>query len=148
MSRSFARQSLIALAVLVLPLALVALVSSCAGPNTGPDDSQRPARTRASAADLAPAQTFEIRFGSELAGYLIDVLPTEPGTPDTRAYEPGTAVIQSLDRTLLGFISPHGTTYRFNEAGEAKTVGFGSRTTSITAFFRKNDPPTLTPTKN
>jgi len=145
MSRRCARSSLAALALLAVTWSLA---GACVGPNTGSDDSQRPARTRATAADLAPAQTFEIRFGSDLAGYLIDVLPTEPGQADTRAYEPGTAVIQSLDHTLLGFISPHGTTYRFNEAGEAKTVAFGSRTTSITAFFRKNDPPTLTPIKS
>jgi hypothetical protein len=147
MSRRRARPPLATPALLALIASTWPLAAACVGPGTGPDDSQRPARTRATAADLAPTQTFEIRFGSELAGYLIDVLPAEPGQPDTRAYEPGTAVIQSLDHTLLGFISPHGTTYRFDEAGEAQTVAFGSRSTSITAFFRKNDPPALTPIK-
>ena len=122
---------------------LLLLASACAGP--GSSDADRPARTVQSAAELAPSRTFEIRFGSELAGFLIDVLPAPPGTTDQRAYEPGTALIEARDRTLLGFISPRGTTYRFDASGEARTVGFGSRSTSISAFFRKNDPPTLVP---
>ena len=128
---------------LTLSALLLVLAPACAGP--GSSDADRPARTLASTADLSPTRTFEIRFGSELAGFLIDVLPAPPGTPDQRAYEPGTALIQARDRTLLGFISPHGTTYRFDASGEARTVGFGSRSTSISAFFRKNDPPTLVP---
>jgi len=126
-----------------LGAALLLLVPACAGP--GGTKGEHPARTRQSAEDLAPSRTFEIRFGSELVGYLIEVLPAPAGEPDTRAYEPDTAVIADLDRTLLGYISPHGTTYRFDAAGESHTVGFGSRSTSIKAFFRKNDPPTLTP---
>jgi len=134
--------------VLCAPLSLALLLApwlapACAGSSaSGPP---RPAPTLAAAADLEPTRTFEIRFGSELAGFLIDVLPAPPGTPDQRAYEPGTALIQARDRTLLGFISPRGTTYRFDASGAARTVGFGSRSTSITAFFRKNDPPTLVP---
>lgn len=132
---------------LLAPLTVLAtallLLAACAGP--GSAEADRPARTRQSAADLAPSRTYEIRFGSELVGYLIEVLPASAGAPDTRAYEPDTAVIADLDRKLLGYISPHGTTYRFDAAGESHTVGFGSRSTSITAFFRKNDAPTLTP---
>lgn len=127
-------------------LALLALVPACVGPNTGPDDS-RPARTRQSAADVAPSQAYTISFDGQVVGYLIEVLPMAAGSPDPRAYEPGTALIEDLDHTLLGYISPHATTYRFDESGAARTVGFGSRNSSITAFFRKNDPPTLTETK-
>lgn len=126
-----------------LAATLLLLVPACAGP--GGAEGERPARTRQSAEDLAPSRTNEIRFGSELVGYLIEVLPAPGGAPDTRAYEPDSAVIADLDRQLLGYISPHGTTYRFDAAGASHTVGFGSRSTSITAFFRKNDPPTLTP---
>jgi len=123
--------------------ALLLLAPACA--STGSTDAERPARTLESTADLEPTRTFEIRFGSELAGFLIEVLPAPADAPDTRAYEPGTALIQARDRTPLGFISPRGTTYRFDASGEARTVGFGSRSTSITAFFLKNDPPTLVP---
>jgi hypothetical protein len=123
-----------------LACALVLLAPACASA-----EAEHPARTRQSAADLAPSQTYEVRFGSELVGYLIEVLPAAAGAPDTRAYEPGTAVIADLKHTLLGYISPRGTTYRFDAAGQAHTVGFGSRSTSIAAFFLKNDPPTLTP---
>ena len=135
MSRRPALPSVLAAALLLVP--------ACAGPRGA--EGERPAPTRQSAADLAPSRTYEIRFGSELVGYLIEVLAAPAGAPDTRAYEPDTAVIADLDRTLLGYISPHGTTYRFDAAGESHTVGFGSRNTSITAFFRKNDPPTLVP---
>jgi hypothetical protein len=130
---------------LTLSALLLLLAPACAGTGTAPADAERPARTLQSTADLSPTRTFEIRFGSELAGFLIDVLPAPAGAPDQRAYEPGTALIQARDHTLLGFISPRGTTYRFDASGEARTVGFGSRSTSITAFFRKNDPPTLVP---
>lgn len=126
-----------------LAAALLLLAPACAGP--GSAEAARPARTRQSAEDLAPSRTYEIRFGSELVGYLFEVLPAPAGTSDTRAYAPGTAVIADLQRSLLGYISPHGTTYRFDAAGESHTVAFGSRSTSITAFFRKNDPPTLVP---
>jgi len=135
------RRLVASLAALASALALLA--PACAGP--GSAEAEHPARTRQSAADLAPSQTYEVRFGSELVGYLIEVLPAAAGAPDTRAYEPGTAVIADLKRTLLGYISPRGTTYRFDAAGQAHTVGFGSRSTSIAAFFLKNDPPTLTP---
>jgi len=133
-------------ALAALPM-LLAILPACAGARSGEGDDARPARTRQSAKDLEPSERFEIRFGSELVGYLTDVLPAPAGAEDLRAYEPGTAVIQGLDHQLLGFISPHGTTYRFDASGEARVVGFGSRNTSIAAFFLANGPPTLIPVK-
>ncbi|HZM00316.1 MAG TPA: hypothetical protein VFD43_08700 [Planctomycetota bacterium] len=137
----------VALAGLLSLLSVLSPLAGCAGA-AGDEGAAPPTRSNASAADLAPSQTFEIRFGSELAGYLIDVLPAPDGATDARAYAPGTAVIQSLDGTALGFISRHGTTYRYDASGEARVVGFGSRSTSIAAFFRAIDPPTLVPVQS
>ncbi|MHC5212068.1 MAG: hypothetical protein ACYTG2_15220 [Planctomycetota bacterium] len=126
-----------------LPALLLAALLACAGPAPAADDASRPERTRQTAKDLAFTETFEIRFGDELVGYLVDVLEVPAGVLDERAYAPGTALIEGLDLEFLGFISPRGTTYRFHEDGSAEAVGYGSRNLNIAAFFRRNGEPVL-----
>jgi hypothetical protein len=125
-------------------------VTGCAGTDTdAPSATEsagaapRPERTRASAKGLDFTETFEIRFGKELVGYLVDVLETPEGVIDTRAYLPGTALIESRDLELLGFISPRGTSYRFRADGTAEAVGYGTRDRNIAAFFARSESPDL-----
>ena len=125
----------------ILPLLLLAACHSTAEQPAQPADPH--AQTRSAAIDLRFTETFEIRFGDQLVGYLREVKPVPPGEQDGRAFPPGTSLIESKDFELLGFLSPGGTTYRFNEAGEAKAVGFGSRNQSIAAFFKKSGEPRL-----
>ena len=122
----------------ILPLILLAACSS-----TPDHHESAPPPTKAAAIDLRYTETFEIRFGDELVGYLREVKPVPAGETDGRAFPAGTALIESKDFELLGFLSPLGTTYKFNEAGEAKAVGFGSRNQSIAAFFKKSGEPRI-----
>ena len=124
----------------ILPLLLLAACSSAETSSSAPE---APPPTKAEAVDLRYTETFEIRFGNELVGYLREVKPVPAGEQDGRAFPPGTALIESKDFELLGFLSPLGTTYKFNAAGEAKAVGFGSRNQSIAAFFKKNGDPKI-----
>ena len=124
----------------ILPLLLLAACSSASEKSQVPE---APPPSKAAAIDLRFTETFEIRFGEELAGYLREVKPVPAGEADGRAFPAGTALIESKDFELLGFISPLGTTYKFNEAGEAKAVGYGSRNQSIAAFFRQNGEPRI-----
>ena len=122
-----------------LPLLLLA---ACHAPSE--HEAAKPAAARPEVtASLAYTESFEIRFGDELCGFLVEVQPVPAGETDARPYTPGTAVIQDKDLRTLGFISPHGTTYRFNAEGEAKPVGWGSRNQSIAAFFRRNGSPRI-----
>jgi hypothetical protein len=125
----------------ILPLLLLAACHSTGNQPAPSADTH--AQTRSAAIDLRYTETFEIRFGDELVGYLREVKPVPLGEQDGRAFPPGTSLIESKDFELLGFLSPGGTTYRFNDAGEAKAVGFGSRNQSIASFFRKNGEPRL-----
>ena len=124
----------------ILPLLLLAACSSASEKSQVPE---APPPSKAAAVDLRYTETFEIRFGDELAGYLREVKPVPAGEADGRAFPAGTALIESKDFELLGFLSPLGTTYRFNAAGEARTVGFGSRNQSIAAFFQKSGEPRI-----
>ncbi len=122
------------------------LLAACAGPEAPPDEPggwRTPPPSEAAAHDLTHTETFEIRFGDELVGYLVEVLPMPADQVDERAFKPGTTLIEDKHFAFLGFISPSGTTYRFDEQGEAHTVGWGSRNQSIAAFFRRNGAPRL-----
>ena len=124
----------------ILPLLLLA---ACSSAETSEPAPEAPPPSKSAAIDLRHTETFEIRFGEELVGYLREVKPVPAGETDGRAFPAGTALIESKDFELLGFLSPLGTTYKFNEAGEAKAVGFGSRNQSIAAFFKKSSEPRI-----
>ena len=117
--------------------------SSTGGTDHAAVEAARPKPTLMAAHELQFTETFEVRFGNELVGYMVDVLPVPGGIVDSRAYAPGTKLIQGKDFTFLGFISPRGTTYRFDASGEAKAVGVGSLELSIAAFFKQNGAPTF-----
>jgi len=95
------------------------------------------------ATDMEFTATYEIRFRDELVGFLVEVLELPEGMNDARGFPPGTSLIQDPELTFIGFISPGGTTYKFDEEGEASAVGFGNRDKSIATFFRMNGYPTL-----
>ena len=124
-------------------LSLAACSSTGSAAGGGDDHADRPKATLGAALDLHYTETFEVRFDNQVVGYMVDVLPVPSGIVDQRAYAPGTKLIQGKDFQFIGFISPHGTTYRFDSSGAAKTVGVGSVEQGIAAFFRKNGPPTL-----
>ena len=127
---------------LLLPAVL--LIAACqSGPPDRPGGWSEPAPTAVAAHDLPCTETFEIRFGDELVGYLVEVQPMPKDQPDQRRFKPGTSLIQDKQFVDIGFISPGGTTYRYDEAGIAHSVGFGSRNQSIAAFFRKNGAPRI-----
>jgi hypothetical protein len=126
------------LPVLLLLAACSSTPSEPAAPAPPP-----PEPTATAAHDLPSTETYEIRFGDELVGYLVDVKPLPDGQTDTRPFKPGTSLIQDKRFEFLGFISPMGITYKFDAQGEAHKVGFGSRNQSIAAFFRRNDLPRI-----
>lgn len=95
------------------------------------------------ATDMEYTATYEIRFRDELVGFLVEVLELPEGMNDARGYPPGTALIQDLELVDVGFITPGGRSYRFDENGDAHAVGFGSRNENIAAFFMQNGYPTL-----
>ena len=131
---------------LLAPLAAALLLTACASHEPAaatPDKAARAPATRDAAHDLSYTATSEIRFGGELVGYLVDVQPVPGGIVDDRPWEPGTALIEDSKFEFIGFISPHGTTYRFDADGQPRTVGFGSRSSGIAAFFRRNGEPQL-----
>jgi hypothetical protein len=138
-----------AVATRLLPLAAaasLALPGCSSAAYHGPDDgAARPAPTRAAARELSYTSTSEIRFGGDLVGYLVDVNPVPEGIVDSRPWEPGTALIQDRGFQFIGFVSPRGTTYRFDEDEVARPVGQGSRSAGIAAFFRRNGEPQLVP---
>jgi hypothetical protein len=131
-------------ALLLAGLAGLGALAACAGTSSSADSTPRPERTRATARDLAFTETFEIRFGNDLVGYLVDVLEVPEGVVDARAYPPGTALIEDRNLVMLGFTSPRGTSYRFRQDGSAEAVGYGARNSSLAAYFRRNGDPTLT----
>ncbi len=128
---------------LLLPAAL--LLTACAAPGGAAPAAASDALPRRDAVtrSLQFTETWEIRFGDELVGYLVEVLPAPEGLHDDRPFKPGTALVEDLDFQLLGFLSPRGTTYRFDDSGEARPVGIGSRNMSIAAFFGRNGAPRL-----
>ena len=132
---------------LLLPVLL--LTAACqSGSSSGPPDRPGgwadPSPGATAAHDLPSTETFEIRFGDDLVGYLVEVKPMPPDQPDQRPYKPGTSLIQDRNFTFIGFISPAGTTYKFDANGNsAHAVGFGSRNQSIAAFFRRNGSPRI-----
>ncbi len=146
---SLVRRGLRSRALLAVTLAWIA--GGCASTEPGraatqaADAAPRAAPTREAASDLQYTEVSEIRFGKDLVGYLVAVLPVPEGMTDGRPWQPGTALIQDGKMQFIGFISPHGTTYKFDEYGAAKGVGFGSRDAGIAAFFRRNGQPQLVP---
>jgi len=124
-------------------LPAVLLLAACSATPDAAPSPEPPPPSAAAARDLQFTETFEIRFGADLVGYLVEVLPAPEGVPDARAFRPGTALIEGPDFELLGFVSPHGTTYRFDATGEARAVGWGSRNQGIAAFFGRNGAPKL-----
>jgi hypothetical protein len=133
-----ARRALLALSALLL-----AACSSTADDAATAPAAERGAPTQQAARELSFTATSEIRFDGELVGYLVEVQPVPEGTVDSRPWEPGTALIQDKRFQFIGFISPRGTTYRFDEDETAQAVGFGSRSAGIAAFFRRNGEPQL-----
>ena len=127
----------------LLLAASLAACSSTGQADHAAADSSRPKPTLSAAHELQYTETFEVRFGNDFVGYLVAVLPVPGGIVDQRAYAPGTKLIQGRDFEFIGFISPRGTTYRFDKSGEARTVGVGSIEQGIAAFFRQNGAPTL-----
>ena len=126
----------------LLPVLL--LIAACqSSPPDRPSGWAEPPPGAAAADNLPSTETFEIRFGDDLVGYLVEVRPVPAGLPDERSFTPGTTLIQDKLFAYLGFISPRGTTYKFDDEGEAHAVGWGSRNQSIAAFFRRNGTPRI-----
>jgi hypothetical protein len=140
MSRSTAR--LACLALLLTACAIPGRESKIDSP-PGTEPARPMSMSLPTATDMQYTATYEIRFGGDLVGFLVEVLELPEGMKDARGYPPGTSLIQDPDLTFIGFISPAGTTYRFDEMGEGHAVGFGNRDKSIATFFGMNGYPTL-----
>src|SRR5262245_34924859 len=98
--------------------ALAALALACCSRDKTPPAPPPPVAQPAAkpgpqiAKDLQFSETFEVRFGEDFVGYVVDVLPVPAGIVDERQYPEDTKLIQDKDFKLLGFISPRGTIYR------------------------------------
>jgi len=134
---------------------LVAVATGCAwsdAPPTGPSPRTAPAPVQVSsptvprrpstpagmesiahstATDLDYAQTSRVVSRGETVGWIDRVLPVPEGVADERGYDPGTVLVRDLDRTLVGFVTPRGTAYRFTGDDRSVPVGFGSRDGAI-----------------
>jgi hypothetical protein len=140
MSRSTAR--LAVLALLLTACAIPGRQSKIDNP-PGAMPEREISRVLPTATDMAFTATYEIRFGDELVGYLVEVMDVPEGIDDQRGFPPGTSIIQDTELSFVGFITPGGRSYRFDDHGDASAVGFGNRDKSIATFFRKNGYPTL-----
>lgn len=126
---------------LLSSLCLMALLpAGCAGPKPAADELDPPSAAFV-ATDLAFTVTREVWSESAHVGYVVEVLPVPDGYIDQRAYKPGTLVIESLDLVPLGFISPRGTSYQFDDDNVAQVVAFGGRDASVARFFRLRSMP-------
>ena len=97
------------------------LIAACAGPDAPPEQPgvwRTPAPDEAAAHDLSYTETFEIRFGDELVGYLVEVRPMPANQLDERPFKAGTTLIEDTHFDFLGFISP-------------ADAGYGGRTEQI-----------------
>jgi len=131
-------------ALLALALPACSSASSNPAPAAPPPVAQPAAKPGPQIAkDLQFSETFEVRFGEDFVGYVVDVLPVPHGIVDERQYPEGTKLIQDKDFKLLGFISPRGTMYRFDASGGSEAVGSGSLEKNLAGFFKKDGPPKL-----
>ena len=125
---------------------LTAALALCA---CSPFETQPPAAADPLAASLPPAtgddftRTLIVDVGGTPSGYVVEVLDVPQGLRDERPYPVGTWLVQDIDFTLVGFISPSGTAYVFGDDHRARPAGFGSRDMSVAAILKRQGHVTL-----
>ena len=127
------------------PVALLLLtLLGCA---SSPDAvEERPHQTEAR--DLAFTHTYEVRFGSNesVAGYFVEFFNVPEGVVDRRLYPTGTALVQDLDLETVGFITPSGRAYAFDEHGNAVDLGYDGRHDHVAKLLGVAGKPQFTST--
>ncbi len=107
------------------------------------DGIARPPTTLAAAQDLDFTETSEVLVRGEVIGYVKTLLELPEGIEDKRAWPTGTLLVQDLELEWIGFVSPRGAAYRFDEQGNATPVGVGSRLGSVGRMLGTTEFPKL-----
>jgi len=107
------------------------------------DGIVRPPTTLAAAHDLDFTETSEVIVRGEVIGYVKTLLELPEGTEDKRAWPTGTMLVQDPALEWIGFVSPRGASYRFDEQGNAKPVGAGSKLGSVGRMLGTTEIPKL-----
>ncbi len=135
----------------LLPLVLACLPMACLNPSVGSvsDDDKvwhvPSGSAMAPAYDMDYSQTLAARFGGELAGYVVNVLPVPEGVEDLRRFPVGTLLVQDQRFQLVGFVSPNGTAYRFDGTLPMPIEASG-RDAQVAALFGRSGPLQLSST--
>jgi len=125
-------------AALLLALT-TALATGCAsGRSAGPTglDGERVAR------EHAYTQLLEIRVGGESAvgGYLVEFTAVPLGIRDERPYPVGTVLVQDADMRTVGFVTPAGSGFAFDEDGWSHPRGRGARADVVGLILGTREP--------
>lgn len=134
------------LTALLLALSCV-LTPGCASSGSGHGEAKDMASgpNHAVARDHAYTRLLEIRLDDEtqVSAYLVqfDVLPQ--GVIDERPYPVGTALVQDTDLNTLGFLTPKGQAFRFDDDGRSHSLGFGARHQQIALILGPGTSPNL-----
>jgi len=129
------------------PVVLLALVlGGCASaprpPEPAPDEL-------GVARELAFSHTWAVLFEdeAEASGYIVEFDAVPEGIVDERLHPPGTVLIQDRDLATIGFITPGGRAYAFDERGRAIDRGADARTRLVASFFGRAEEPAFESTQ-
>ena len=128
------------------PLALVLICGAlaCAPFSTRVEDPESTLNaTLPPAAGYDFTRTVSVYFGAEHVGFVVQVLEVPTGLRDLRDYEPRTWLVQNLDFMLIGFISPAGVSYTFDEDNNALFGEVGDRDLALANIFERPGTPDL-----
>jgi outer membrane lipoprotein-sorting protein len=126
-------------------LLILSVLGACAsGAKTNKDSAvdNHPALTH----QLSWTHTHEIRFGdsSKVTGYLVEFLKAPDGLKLDRDFPSGTVLLQDLDFTTIGMITPGREGVSFNNDGNPSSLGHGGRDQLVMAIFGRTERPQFT----
>ncbi len=94
------------------------------------------------AREHAYTQLLEIRAGGDPAvrGYLVEFTAVPLGIRDERPYPVGTVLVQDADMTTVGFVTPSGSGFAFDDAGTSHERGRGTRADVVGLILGTREP--------
>ncbi|MDG2148385.1 MAG: hypothetical protein P8N09_02560 [Planctomycetota bacterium] len=61
----------------------------------------------------------------DISGYLVEFEELPVGIVDRRPYPVGTILVQDIDLNTIGFLTPGGHAFRFDDEGRSHSLGYG-----------------------